>query len=154
PSVYGTQYDLTSSFTAVGVWSASETEIKMEGDVDGDGIADVVVYTYVPAGTSCPCLRRSSTPKVAGLSPSAQVPGTAFTQVENIVPLGGQPIFAAYDVSGNNVIAGGGLQVDAKGLKNIKSIRITMTTQGLGRDTDAHKDIQVTMTGMARLVNN
>jgi prepilin-type N-terminal cleavage/methylation domain-containing protein len=154
PSVYGTQFDLTSQFTAVGVWSVSPTEVHMEGDVDGDGIADVVVYSYVAAGTNCPCLRRSQTPKVAGVAPSAQVPGAAFTQVEKVVPLANQPVFSAYDVSGTDLVAGGGTLVDNKGLKNVKSIRITMTTQGVGMDTDAHKDIQVTMTGIARLVNN
>ncbi len=37
-TVFGTQYDLTSNHTAAGVWSISDTEIHMEGDVDGDGI--------------------------------------------------------------------------------------------------------------------
>ena len=153
-TLYGNQFNLNSQFTAVGVWSVSPTEVHMEGDVDGDGTADVVVYSYVAAGTNCPCLRRSQTPKVDGVAPSAQVPGATFTQVENIVPLAGQPMFAAYDLNGNDLIAGGGTMTDPNGIKTVKSIRITLTTQGVGKDADAHRDIQVTMTGMARLVNN
>lgn len=153
PSIYGGQYGLTSRFTAVGVWSVSDTEVHMEGDVDGDGVVDVVVYSYVGGPAPCPCLRRSATPKQDGLAASAQVPGTAYTQVENIVPISGTPVFAAYDASGNQISSATAL-VDNNGLKNAKSIRITLTTQGVSKDNDAHRDIQITMTGLARLVNN
>jgi len=153
PTLYGTQYDLTSQFTAAGIWYVSDTEVHMEGDVDGDGIVDEVVYTYVAGAAPCPCLRRSSTPKVAGLLPSAQIAGTTYTQVENLVPINGTPVFAAYDAGGNQV-SGSVATVNNNGLKNIKSIRITLTTQGVTKDNDLQKSIQVTMTGMARLVNN
>jgi len=153
PTLYGTQFDLTSQFTAAGIWYVSDTEVRMEGDVDGDGIVDEVVYTYVAGAAPCPCLRRSSTPKVAGLLPSAQIAGTTYTQVENLVPINGTPVFAAYDAGGNQV-SGSVATVNNNGLKNIKSIRITLTTQGVTKDNDLQKSIQVTMTGMARLVNN
>lgn len=153
PAVYGNQYDLTSNFTAAGVWSVSDTDLHMEGDVDGTGVVSVVVYSYVAGASPCPCLRRSATPKQAGLAPSAQVPGTTYTQVENVVPIAGQPVFAAYDATGNQLSSSTAL-VNNSGLTNIKSVRITLTTQGTSKDTDAHRDIQVTMTGMARLVNN
>ena len=39
-------------------------------------------------------------------------------------------------------------------VQNIKNVRITFTTQGVNKDSDANKTIQVTMTGMARLPNN
>jgi prepilin-type N-terminal cleavage/methylation domain-containing protein len=152
-TVYGNQYDLTSNFTAAGVWYVSDTELHMEGDVDGSGVVSDVVYTYVAGASPCPCLRRSATPKQPGLAPSAQVPGTAYTQVENIVPIVGQPIFAAYDGGGNQLSSSIPL-VNNNGLANIKSVRITLTTQGTSKDLDAHRDIQVTMTGMARIVNN
>ncbi|HET9284573.1 MAG TPA: prepilin-type N-terminal cleavage/methylation domain-containing protein [Candidatus Angelobacter sp.] len=153
PTVYGGQYDLTSNFTAAGVWSISDTDLHMEGDVDGTGVVSVVEYSYVAGASPCPCLRRSVTPKQPGLAPSAQVPGTTYTQVENVVPLAGQPIFAAYDASGNKLSSSIPL-VNNNGLSNIKSVRITVTTQGTNKDSDTKRDIQVTMTGMARLVNN
>jgi prepilin-type N-terminal cleavage/methylation domain-containing protein len=149
---YGTQFDLTSPYAAAGVWYISDSEVRMEGDVDGDGVVDEVVYSYVAGAAPCPCLRRSSTPKLAGLLPSGQTLGSNYTQVEYVVPPG-TPVFAAYDVNGGLVSSSLPRSSDA-GLKDIKSIRITVTTQGLIKDNDAHKDIQVTMTGMARVVNN
>jgi prepilin-type N-terminal cleavage/methylation domain-containing protein len=153
PTVYGNQYDLTSNFTAAGVWYASDSEIHMEGDVDGTGVVSEVVYSYVAGASPCPCLRRSATPKQAGLAPSSQVPGTNYTQVERIVPITGQPAFVAYDTNGNQLSSSTAM-VNDNGLTNIKSIRITLTTQGITKDPDAQRNIQVTMTGMARLVNN
>ncbi len=152
-TVFGTQYDLTSNHTAAGVWSISDTEIHMEGDVDGDGIVKSVVYSYVTGASPCPCLRRSSIAKVANTAPSAQPAGTYFTEVDNIVPINGQPVFAAYDASGNSVAINPAV-TSTSVLKTIKTVRITLTTQGQGKDTDTTKNIQVTMTGMARLVNN
>ena len=159
-AVFGNQYDLTRKYTAAGVWSISDTELHMEGDVDGDGVVKSVVYSYFdgagwagPGPNPCPCLRRSATPKQDNTAPSAQPVGVYFTEVENIIPINTQPIFAAYDASGNSVSINPAL-TDPNVLKTIKSVRITVTTQGKIKDSDAHKDIQVTMTGMARLVNN
>lgn len=159
-TVYGGQYDLTSKYTAAGVWSISNQEIHMEGDVDGDGQVEVVVYSYFdgagwpgPGPNPCPCLRRSSTVKQDATAPSAQATGTAFTQVEKIVPIAAQPLFTAYDKTGTPIDVSTTV-TDAPTLGKIKSIGITLTTQGRVKDSDAHKDIQVTMTGMARLVNN
>jgi hypothetical protein len=119
-----------------------------------------VVYSYFdgsgwagPGPNPCPCLRRSSTPKQDNTAPSAQPLGVYFTEVENIIPINTQPIFAAYDANGNSVAINPAV-TDPNVLKTIKSVRITVTTQGKIKDSDAHKDIQVTMTGMARLVNN
>ena len=157
PTVFGNQYDLTSNLTAAGVWYVSDTEVHMEGDVDGNGVVSEVVYTYVAGASPCPCLRRSATAKQPGLAPSSQAPGAAYTQVENIVApantANSTPIFAAYDAQGNQVSSSTPLS-NNNGLPNIKSVRITLTTQGTSKDADAHRDIQVTMTGMARLVNN
>jgi hypothetical protein len=159
-AVFGNQYDLTRKYTAAGVWSISDTELHMEGDVDGDGVVKSVVYSYFdgagwagPGPNPCPCLRRSSTAKQDNTAPAAQTAGAYFTEVENIIPIGTQPIFAAFDASGN-AIAINPAVTDAATLTKIKTVQITVTTQGKVKDSDTHKDIQVTMTGMARLVNN
>ena len=159
-AVYGNQYDLTRKYTAAGVWSISDTELHMEGDVDGDGVVKSVVYSYFdgsgwagPGANPCPCLRRSSNPKQDNTNPSAQPVGTYFTEVENIIPINTQPIFSAYDAGGNQLSINPTV-TDPNVLKTIKTVRITLTTQGKTKDNDVHKDIQVTMTGMARLVNN
>jgi type II secretory pathway pseudopilin PulG len=159
-AVYGNQFDTSRKYTAAGVWSISDTELHMEGDVDGDGVVKSVVYSYFdgsgwagPGPNPCPCMRRSSNPKQDNTAPSAQPLGTYFTEVESIVPINSQPIISAYDASGNQISINPAV-TDPNVLKTVKTVRITLTTQGKTRDNDVHKDIQVTMTGMARLVNN
>jgi prepilin-type N-terminal cleavage/methylation domain-containing protein len=150
-SMFGGQYTTSSSQVAGGLWSISSTELHMEGNVDGNGVQSIV-YSYVGGASPCPCLLRSAVPKVDG-APSAQAVGTAYTQVQSVVPIANQPIFAAFDATGSPIDLTATI-TDAPTLARIKSVQITVTTQGLIKDSDAHKDIQVTMTGMARLVNN
>lgn len=129
---------------ALGVTSISATDLIMEGDTEGDGQVHVVEYScFDPAaGGACPIIRRTSSNKGGAA-------GTAFTEVQGVIATT-DPIFRAYRSDGSEV----SLPASAADLKLIKTIRITLTTQGTSQDSDAHKTIQVTMTGMARLVNN
>ena len=133
---------------ALGVTSLSSNDIVLEGDVDGDGLVDVVEYSYFDgsgwsssAPNPCPCIRRSQ------LAKGTAGPATTYTQVQNAI---GNSFFTAFDINGNTIT----LPASAADLKRIKTVQITLTTQGVVQDNDAHKSIQVTMTGMARLVNN
>lgn len=169
PRLYSNRYDLSSKFTAVGVWSISQTDLAMEGDVDGDGVVDVIRYHYDdgstwpgPGPNPCPCLRRSSSPKTDGTWPWAQAAPVYYTQVQGIIPIAGQPFFQAYASDGSVIDTSTPLVLSSASLTdptyqkllNIEAIRITFTTQGVGNDTDLHKSIQVTMTGMAHLPVN
>jgi len=147
--VYGNRYNTSRMYVAAGIWSISNTDLHMEGDVDGDGAVESITYSYV---ASCSCIRRSVVPKADNLAPSAQAAGTAFTEVQNIVAVAGQPIFDAYNAAGTSVV-GSTAVTDPATLASIKSVRITLTTQG-SVDQDNKKVIQVSMTGMARIVNN
>jgi len=139
----------TANQVALGPISVSSNDIMIEGDVDGDGLVDTVEYSYFDgsgwtssAPNPCPCIRRSQVQK--GTASSAS---TTFTQVQNVV---GTSFFTAFDASGGTI----SLPASASDLRKIKTVQITLTTQGLAPDSDAHNSIQVTMTGMARLVNN
>jgi prepilin-type N-terminal cleavage/methylation domain-containing protein len=121
-----------------GIISFSATDLQMEGDVDGTGTVSVVEYSYLSGAGTCNCLRRSV---MAKGSPG---PATAFTEVQGVINTNTQPVFVAYDNNGN----------PPADLKHIKSVRITLITQAAGKDNDTRKNIQVTMTGMARVVNN
>lgn len=138
----------TANQVALGVTSLSSNDIVFEGDVDGDGAVDTVEYSYFDgsgwsssAPNPCPCIRRSQ------LSKGAAGPATTYTQVQNVI---GTSFFTAFDVGGNSIT----LPASAGNLSKIKTVQLTLTTQGVVQDNDAHKSIQVTMTGMARLVNN
>jgi prepilin-type N-terminal cleavage/methylation domain-containing protein len=140
----------TANQTALGLISLSSTDVVIEGDVDGDGAVDTVEYSYFdgsgwPANKGpnpCPCIRRSQVPKGTAVSAA-----TTFTQVQNVV---GNSFFTAFTVNGVAIT----LPASASDIPKIKTVQISVTTQGTTQDTDAHKSIQVTMTGMARLVNN
>jgi len=127
---------------AQGVNSLSSTDLIMEGDTEGDGLVHVVEYgCYDPSGGgACPSIRRTTTVK-------GVVAIAGFTEVQGLIPTT-ENIFRAYDKNGVE------LGLPPGDITQVKTIRITLTTQGTGRDNDAHKDIQVSMTGMARLVNN
>ncbi len=138
----------TANQVALGVTSLSSNDIVFEGDVDGDGAVDTVEYSYFDgsgwtssAPNPCPCIRRSQ------LAKGAAGPATTYTQVQNVI---GTSFFTAFDVGGNSIT----LPASAGNLSKIKTVQLTLTTQGVVQDNDAHKSIQVTMTGMARLVNN
>lgn len=127
---------------AGGLISISGTDLVMEGDVDGTGTVQRVEYSYFdgsgwpgPGPNPCPCLRRSTLPK------GSAGPATNYTEVQNVI---GTSFFTALNSTGQA----------ASDLPSTKAVQITLTTQGITQDNDAHKTIQVTMTGIARLVNN
>ncbi len=101
-----------NSAVAVGLVSVSNTQVIFEGDVDGNGVVDVVVYRLCdaagncPPTTTCPCtIQRSQMPKVAGIMPvpQGQPPYPTFSQeLQNVVNSG---------VPGGAAQYGGGLLI-------------------------------------------
>ncbi len=62
PVTYGNRLDLSSNRTAAGIWSISQTDLRMEADVDGDGFVEEIAYHYdntVGGANNCPCLMRA-----------------------------------------------------------------------------------------------
>ena len=112
PLVFG------NASVAAGLVLVSNTEVIFEGDVDGDGVVDVVVYRLVdqngnyPPATTCPCtIQRSQMPKVA-LTPPLPAPQgaqpTLFSQeLQNVVNsgvvAGTTPYGVGLNISGNTV---------------------------------------------------
>jgi prepilin-type N-terminal cleavage/methylation domain-containing protein len=126
-----------------GLISLSDSDVQIEGDTDGDGNVEAIEYSY---DATCQCIRRSS------LLKGTPGPATKFTEVQGVIGTS-QKIFAAYDANGNSVDLSVAV-TDPATLKTIKSLRITITTQGIGKDNDSHQAVEVSMTSIARLVNN
>jgi prepilin-type N-terminal cleavage/methylation domain-containing protein len=149
---------------AVGVYYMTPTEVRFQGDVDGDGNVDVVAYKLFPqsgnAGDeNCPCLRRAQLKKPVGIAPMAIDLTNEFkTQVENLRIVSADPtdvsketIFVPYMKDGTPVDLGsyGGsltkfnfdthddgtsLGAASDPINAIWSLRIMLTVQGLRGD--------------------
>lgn len=87
---------LNDSRVAAGLVRVSPSELWFEGDVDNDGVVDVVHYMLmdsngnpVTGASTCPCtLQRSQVPKANNTAPLAQVP--AYTSgLSNVINSGG-----------------------------------------------------------------
>jgi prepilin-type N-terminal cleavage/methylation domain-containing protein len=105
PNMYQATLATSSSQVAAGLVAATTTSIWFEGDMDRDGVVDVVQYQLIsdPAnavGGRCPCiLQRGQIPKVDGVAPLAQ-PAPAFTtEVDGIINSGGPGAALAIDGS-------------------------------------------------------
>ena len=173
PSIaeYGNQFGLNSNHVAAGVWYISQTDLQMEGDVDGSGVVQSISYHYDDGSSwtgqaslnPCPCLRRSEIQKTDGAWPWAQGAPVYYTEVQNVTIPAGQPIFSAYLADGTAVnlstpiVLGSGTTVNPTAqsvLQTMKTVRITLTVQGKIKELEMGNKVQVTMTGMARLPNN
>jgi prepilin-type N-terminal cleavage/methylation domain-containing protein len=170
--MYGQRLNLSSKYVSAGVWYISPTDVWMEGDLDDGERVLETRYHYDDGSTwpasagpnPCPCIRRSSIPKVDGSYPWSQPAPVYATEVQNLIQVAGQPMFSAYYASGlpvtiptGGVVLGSGTTIDQAAqntLETIKAIRITLTTQSAIPDPNTHQPIQVTMTGTARLPNN
>jgi hypothetical protein len=83
------------------------TDLAFEGDLDGLGNVQVIQYHYDDGSTwtgagpnPCPCIRRSSVPKIAA-NPWNQGAPIFYTEIQNLVPpTANTPIFSAYQASG------------------------------------------------------
>jgi prepilin-type N-terminal cleavage/methylation domain-containing protein len=163
---------------AVGIYYITPTEIRFQGDVDGDGQVDNVAYrlfpqSNTPGDQNCPCLRRSQTPKSVGLMPMAQVLDWK-TQVENIRVISNDPtnlanttIFIPYAKDGQPVVlAAAGLTkfnydpkddgvtgANADTINRIWSVRVLLTVQGQVGDIGTNTRPQAFLTATAQ-VNN
>jgi type II secretory pathway pseudopilin PulG len=111
--------EASNSTVAVGLVSISNTQLIFEGDVDGNGTVDVIVYrlvdsakNYPPTGT-CPCtIQRSQMPKVNGtlqipITNELTTPPATFSQeLNNVVNSGIAAGFAKYTPGSGLLIAG------------------------------------------------
>lgn len=150
---------LNNNLISAGITSISNTSLTMEGDLDGNGVVQIVTYSY-NAGAPCPggisCILRTSAPKAGG------VPAVTTAVLQNVVAPGNAGIFTAYQADGTTAalplgpLAGGVTTADGTylQLRKIKNVRVTLTLQGSGREMNGATAIQVNMTGTARIPNN
>ncbi len=140
---------MNDSRLAAGLTKVAPDEIVFEGDVDGDGLVDVLDYKLQAVGNNCPCLQRSQVLKSVG--------GTVFsTEVQNIQNAGtvADPVFVAYMSDGTVVnsadttTAGGQLN-----LASIKTIKITLRVRSNTLDLQTGQAPETSLNAVVTLGN-
>lgn len=111
---------------AAGIVRIGANEIWFEGDVDGDGKVESVVYKVNGSGTCANCLQRSQTAKVNGnpLTAQSQVWGTQVNDVSNA------QVFSAYKADGTPISLATTLDLSnaaqAQTIASIKTVQINL----------------------------
>jgi type II secretory pathway pseudopilin PulG len=134
---------------ATGVIYVAPSEIKFEGDIEGDGKVDVVDYKLVATGNNCPCLQRGWVDKNSGTE-------TLSNEVQNVQNAGttADPIFVAYTASGTAVASADMTTTSGQqALATIKTVSIRIKTKSAVVDVQTTLAPETTLSGQVTIVN-
>jgi prepilin-type N-terminal cleavage/methylation domain-containing protein len=98
---------------AVGLVKLTPTQLEFEGDVDGSGNVSVVSYMVNGSGSCSTCIQRAQVLKVTGDNVTGQtnLTSSAYSvEVQNVQNT--TAIFTAYDINGNQISLGSGIDMD------------------------------------------
>jgi type II secretory pathway component PulJ len=139
---------------AVGLVKADVNELRFEGDINGDGNVETLVYQLVTTGNNCPCLRRSEIGKQAGNPLTGQGSPTWYTEVQNVQNgTTTSPIFFAYTGGGTAVTLPVDFNTDAATIASIDTIKIVITTLAKYPDPKTGVRPSATLVSTIRLNN-
>jgi prepilin-type N-terminal cleavage/methylation domain-containing protein len=140
--------------TAIGLVRIDNTEIRFEGDTNGDGNVQSVRYAINGNGNCALCLQRSQVDKVAG-NPLT-VPPNWGTEVNDAL----NPIIFTYFKADGTQIPSASLPLDistlagAQTLASIKTIKISLLISNpIIRDLKTNQAIQTSFEGEVSLNN-
>jgi type II secretory pathway pseudopilin PulG len=139
----------TDTRLAAGVILIGPSEIKFEGDVEGDGSVDIVDYKLTATGNNCPCLQRSAVDKTSGAA-------VFSNEVQNVQSAGttADPIFMGYTAAGT-AVATADLTSTAnqQALATIKTVLIRLKTKANIVDPETQQAPESTLSGQVTIVN-
>jgi prepilin-type N-terminal cleavage/methylation domain-containing protein len=110
---------------AVGLVKIDANEIRFEGDMNGDGVVQSVIYMINGSGSCTLCLQRSQVDKVSADPLTGQTQNWG-TEVNDVI---GNPIFSYFKADGTRVTA---LPVDistpagAQIIASIKTVQVSL----------------------------
>ena len=162
-----------------GLVSYSYDDIWFEGDVDGDGVVDVVEYKLKAPGGTCPCsIERRQTPKTGVDLPLSRTGSSFFTELQDVINSGGSygisgtgpggvtnetlygglegpKIFQAFNANGDKVDPTDIASDPTNTLGTIRSIKITINVLGKqsGSDLQTGRRPAISLTATARITN-
>jgi prepilin-type N-terminal cleavage/methylation domain-containing protein len=138
---------------AIGLVKIDANEIRFEGDMNGDGVVQSVIYQINGSGNCTLCLQRSEVDKVSAdpLAGQAQNWGTEANDVIS------NPVFSYFKADGTQVTA---LPVDistaagAQTIASIKTIQISLLIRNnIVLDPKSGQPIETTFQGAVSLNN-
>jgi prepilin-type N-terminal cleavage/methylation domain-containing protein len=153
PTSYGYVNYINDSRLAMGLVKIDANEIRFEGDSNGDGRIESIIYKVNGSGTCTACLQRSQVDKITA-DPLAGQTQNWGTEVNDVVSA---TIFSYFKTDGTQVTA---LPVDyttsagAQTLASVKTIQISLTLRNNSvMDPKTHQPIETTFQGEVSLNN-
>jgi prepilin-type N-terminal cleavage/methylation domain-containing protein len=134
---------------AAGITFIGPSEIKFEGDVEGDGKVDDVDYNLLATGNNCPCVQRGAVDKASGSA-------IFSNEVQNVQSAGttADPIFVGYTATGTAVTSADTTTLAGRqALATIKTVLIRLKTKAGIVDPQTGQAAETTLSGQATIVN-
>src|SRR6267142_1113587 len=138
---------------AIGLVKIDANEIRFEGDMNGDGVVQSIIYMVNGSGTCALCLQRSQVDKVSADPLTGQTQNWG-TEANDVIS---NPIFSYFKADGTQVTA---LPVDistaggAQTIASIKTIQISLIIRNNAvMDAKTLQPIETTLQGEVSLNN-
>lgn len=137
---------------AIGLVKIDANEIRFEGDMNGDGTIQSVIYMINGSTTCALCLQRSQVDKVIGDPLTGQAAPNWGTETNDVIT---NPIFSYFKADGTPIA---GLPIDistgAATIASVKTIKISLTIRNITvMDPKTHQPIETNFEGEVSLNN-
>jgi len=136
---------------AIGLVKIDANEIRFEGDMNGDGVIQSIIYMINGSTTCALCLQRSQVDKVTADPLTGQATNWG-TETNDVIT---NPIFSYFQADGTQITA---LPVDistgAATIASVKTIKISLTIRNNSvMDPKTHQPIETNFEGEVSLNN-
>jgi prepilin-type N-terminal cleavage/methylation domain-containing protein len=137
---------------AVGLVKIDANEIQFEGDMNGDGVIQSVMYQINGSTTCTLCLQRSQADKVSADTLTGQTQNWG-TEVNDVIS---NPIFTYFKADGTQITVPQDISTStgAQALASVKTIRVSLLIRNNSIiDTKTNQAIETTFQGEVSLNN-
>jgi len=139
---------------AIGLVKIDANEIRFEGDMNGDGVVQSIIYMVNGSGSCTLCLQRSQVDKASSADPLTGQATNWGTEVNDVI---NNPIFSYFKADGTQVTTlpqdistAGGAQIIA----SIKTIQVSLLIRNNSVvDAKTKQPIETTFQGEVSLNN-
>jgi prepilin-type N-terminal cleavage/methylation domain-containing protein len=142
---------------AAGLVQLTPTQLEFQGDVDGSGTVSVVSYAVNGNGNCANCLERAQVLKLNGDPITGQLNLTTASYaaqvqyVENVAA-----IFSAFDVNGNAITLGGGINIvnNPALIERVRTIQVQLSiARPSALDPQTGQQLEADISGRVQVSN-